>query len=86
MKPGIVVHETVVQFGVSSIDRSSPIVGSRQSQWPAKQPVVVLPSADTPPLSVPRNSVKAVPFGVVPGNAVFHVCLLSLSCHCRRRS
>src|SRR5678815_894184 len=77
---GIVVHGSMVQLGwASRIERSSPIDGSRQSQCPAKQSVVALPSVDTPPLSVPRNAVNAVPSGAVPSAVALHVYRLSLS-------
>ena len=53
---------------------SSAMVGSRQSQWPLKPPVIVLPPSGltqlptpvAPPLSVLRKLVKAVPSGAVP--------------------
>src|SRR5581483_11228633 len=82
VNPGIVVHGLIVQFGdsASRIPRSSSIVGSRQSQWLAKQPAVVWPSPDTPPFSVPRNAVNTVPFGVVTPNVVLHLYVSCSSC------
>src|SRR5262245_9915457 len=64
----------------STIPVSSSIAGSRQSQCPAKHPLVAVPSLLVPLFSVPRKSVNAVPFGVVPPTVVFHVYGLSLSC------
>src|SRR5262245_41594876 len=63
--------------GASRIVRSSVMVGSRQSQWPAKPPVCVLPSASAltqfptpvaPPFSVARKLAKAVPSGTPPAS------------------
>src|SRR4029450_11530148 len=47
----------------STIVCSSTIDGSRQSQWPAKHPLLVVPSLLVPSFSVPRKVVKAVPSG-----------------------
>src|SRR5262249_15573768 len=91
VNPGIDVHGFVVQLGycASSIELSSPTVGILQSQCPAKHPVVVLPSADTPALSDRRNTVKAVPSGGFAGSSQatppsgpskHHEYVLSLSC------
>ena len=50
----------------SNIPHSSTTVGKRQSQWPAKQPVIAVlapPSVETPSFSFDRKSVYAVPSG-----------------------
>src|SRR5206468_8502147 len=47
----------------STIVRSSTIEGSRQSQWPAKQPLLVVPSRLVALFRVPRKVVNAVPSG-----------------------
>src|SRR5262245_25762441 len=51
----------------STIPASSSIAGSRQSQCPAKQPLVAVPSPLVPLFSVPRNAVNAVPSGGFAG-------------------
>jgi hypothetical protein len=51
----------------STIPASSSTTGSRQSQWPAKHPLVAVPSPLVPLFSVPRNAVNAVPSGGFDG-------------------
>src|SRR6266850_3708846 len=60
--------------------RNSPIVGTRQSQCPAKQGVAVPSFAVFRSFSLSRKFVYSVPFGSVKGVAPLHVYVLLTSC------
>src|SRR5882672_92949 len=76
------MHGKAVQLGrgASRMLRSSPMVGTRQSQCPAKQSVAVPSLGVFRSFSLSRKSEYSVPVGSVKGVAALHVYVLFTSC------